>query len=144
MAKQAQLVCILSSFSKCFEIVSTSYGTALPIAFSSCCIQRHPGYHFYSSRANLCVTYHVKALRSIKFIFDLGACILFGSGVFGRNPDFRCNWRKWQFENELIGWWRLCIMPGLAGEHDFLSESDEEDSDEEVVDVLWLNGALWA
>ena len=33
-------------------------------------------------------------------------------------------------------------MPGLAGDQDFLSEYDEEDSDEGVADVLWLNGAL--
>ena len=35
-------------------------------------------------------------------------------------------------------------MPGLAGDQDFLCEYDEEDSDEEIVDVLWLNGALRA
>jgi hypothetical protein len=35
-------------------------------------------------------------------------------------------------------------MPGLAGDQDFLSEYDEEDSDEGVVDVFLLNGALRA
>ncbi len=35
-------------------------------------------------------------------------------------------------------------MPDLAGDQDFLCEYDEEDSDEGVVDVLWLNGALRA